>query len=141
MLFAYADRLEVRYQKAFKQVEQITPALLSTAFQGELVPQDPNDEPATVLLERIRAEQLAQPKRVLIDRKPKMPKMTEESVKEVIRQLPSETFSFDELREKISGDYDSFKDILFTLLSETEPSIIQVFDQEAKAMRFVRGNK
>ena len=141
VLFAYADRLEVRYQKAFKQVEQITPALLSTAFQGELVPQDSNDEPATVLLERIRAEQLAQPKRVLIDRKPKMPKMTEESVKEVIRQLPSETFSFDELREKISGDYDSFKDILFILLSEIEPSIIQVFDQEAKAMRFVRGNK
>jgi type I restriction enzyme S subunit len=29
---------------------------LAKAFRGELVPQDPNDEPAAVLLERIRAE-------------------------------------------------------------------------------------
>lgn len=30
--------------------------LLKQAFSGELVPQDPDDEPASVLLERIRAE-------------------------------------------------------------------------------------
>ena len=140
-LFAYADRLEVRYQNADKRVEQITSALLSTAFRGELVPQNPSDEPATVLLERIRAEQLAKPKRVMVNRKPKMSKITEESVKEAICQLPKETFSFDELREKLSGDYDSLKDVLFTLLSEAEPSLIQVFDQDAKAMRFMRGNQ
>lgn len=141
LLLAYADRLEGRYQNALRRVEQVTSTLLSTAFRGELVPQDPNDEPAAILLERIRAEQFTKPKRVVVNRKPKMPKMTEESVKEVIRQLPSETFSFDELREKISGDYDSFKDILFILLSEAEPSLVQVFDQEAKAMRFIRGNQ
>lgn len=54
-LYAYADRLEARYTVARAQVERLTPALLAKAFRGELVPQYPNDEPATILLERIRA--------------------------------------------------------------------------------------
>ena len=54
-LFAYADRLEARYTAVRAQVERLTPALLAKAFRGELVPQDSNDEPASVLLERIRA--------------------------------------------------------------------------------------
>jgi type I restriction enzyme S subunit len=57
-LFAYADRLETRYKTARALVEKLTPALLAKAFRGELVPQDPNDEPASVLLERIRAERV-----------------------------------------------------------------------------------
>jgi type I restriction enzyme S subunit len=35
---------------------QMTQSILAKAFRGELVPQDPDDEPASVLLERIRAE-------------------------------------------------------------------------------------
>lgn len=58
-LFAYADRLEARLDYARAQVERLTPALLSKAFRGELVPQDPNDEPAPVLLERIHAARAA----------------------------------------------------------------------------------
>lgn len=144
VLFAYADRLEARYQAARTQVDRLTPALLTKAFRGELVPQDPNDEPASVLLERIRAQRAAQPakpKRSQASRKPTMTKMTEESVKEAISQLPKDKFSFDELRENIPGDYDSLKDILFALLSEAEPSLKQVFDQEEQTMRFVRAGK
>jgi len=53
-LFALADKLEARYTTARAQVDKLTPALLAKAFRGELVPQDPNDEPAEKLLERIR---------------------------------------------------------------------------------------
>ena len=66
-LFAYADRLEARYAATRAQVEKLTPALLAKAFRGELVPQDPNDEPASALLERIRVQRdeqtIAKPKR------------------------------------------------------------------------------
>ncbi len=143
-LFAYVDRLEAHYQAAYAQVELLTPVLLAKAFRGELIPQDPNDEPASVLLERIRAERAAQPyqpKRSPVSRKSIITKMTEESVKEAIRQLPQDKFSFDELRENLPGDYDSLKDILFALLSETEPSLTQVFDQKERVMRFVRAGK
>ena len=40
-------------------LSQLDQSILAKAFRGELVPQDPNDEPASVLLERIRAEREA----------------------------------------------------------------------------------
>lgn len=55
-LFRLADQLEARYATAQAQVDQLTPSLLAKAFRGDLVPQDPADEPANALLGRIRAE-------------------------------------------------------------------------------------
>ena len=56
-LFALADQLEARLAKARGQVDKLTPSLLARAFAGKLVPQDPNDEPAEKLLERIHKAQ------------------------------------------------------------------------------------
>jgi type I restriction enzyme, S subunit len=53
-LFALGDQIELRLAKAQKQVDKLTPSLLARAFAGKLVPQDPTDEPAEKLLERIR---------------------------------------------------------------------------------------
>src|SRR5690606_40199551 len=44
-----------------EHVSTIDSSILAKAFRGELVPQDPNDEPASVLLERIAAERAAAP--------------------------------------------------------------------------------
>ncbi|MDQ5984803.1 MAG: hypothetical protein CSYNP_00499 [Syntrophus sp. SKADARSKE-3] len=56
VLFTYAACLEARYQASREKMHRLTPAILAKAFRGELVPQDPDDEPASVLLERIRTE-------------------------------------------------------------------------------------
>lgn len=53
-LFAFADRLEKRLSQAQAAIQKLTPALLAKAFRGELVPQDPNDEPASELLKRLQ---------------------------------------------------------------------------------------
>lgn len=55
-LFAMADTVEKQYQNAKQQVDRLTQSILAKAFKGELVPQDPNDEPASELLKRIQAE-------------------------------------------------------------------------------------
>jgi type I restriction enzyme S subunit len=53
-LFEVAAALQRRYGETVAQVENLTPSVLAKAFRGELVPQDPNDEPAGAMLERIR---------------------------------------------------------------------------------------
>jgi type I restriction enzyme, S subunit len=62
-LFALADRIEARYQKAKAQVDKLTQSILAKAFRGELVPQNPNDEPASELLKRIKVDGLAKSRR------------------------------------------------------------------------------
>ncbi len=61
-LFAFADQLEARVKAAQSCINHLTQSILAKAFRGELVPQDPNDEPASVLLERIKAQRAATPK-------------------------------------------------------------------------------
>lgn len=51
--FAFADTIEAQVKKAQTRVDNLTQSILAKAFRGELVAQDPNDEPAEKLLERI----------------------------------------------------------------------------------------
>jgi type I restriction enzyme S subunit len=53
-----ADEQDVAIQHALRQSAAQRQNILKAAFSGQLVAQDPNDEPASVLLERIRAERL-----------------------------------------------------------------------------------
>jgi type I restriction enzyme S subunit len=53
--FALADTLEKNLKNAKQRVDNLTQSILAKAFRGELVPQDPNDEPAEQLLARIKA--------------------------------------------------------------------------------------
>lgn len=55
-LFALADRIEAGYERAQQRVHKLPQAILARAFRGVLVPQDPDDEPASVLLERVARE-------------------------------------------------------------------------------------
>lgn len=61
-LFAFADQLEAKVASAKSRIDHLTQSILAKAFRGELVPQDPNDEPASALLERIKAQRAATPK-------------------------------------------------------------------------------
>ncbi len=55
LLLSEADRLATTLETQLEQSSAARQLLLHEAFAGDLVPQDPNDEPASVLLERIRA--------------------------------------------------------------------------------------
>lgn len=55
-LFKLADRVEARYTEANSQAQRLPSLVLAKAFRGELLPQDPSDEPASDLLARIAAQ-------------------------------------------------------------------------------------
>ncbi|TMX36608.1 restriction endonuclease subunit S [Vibrio sp. Hep-1b-8] len=55
-LFRQANKVEKQYLDAKARLDRLTQSILAKAFRGELVAQDPNDEPAEKLLERIVAE-------------------------------------------------------------------------------------
>ena len=54
--FRMIENVEQVVEDAKNRETNLDQSILAKAFRGELVPQDPNDEPASVLLERIRAE-------------------------------------------------------------------------------------
>lgn len=54
--FLFADQIQQRVKDAQSRINNLTQSILAKAFRGELVPQDPSDEPASELLERIKKE-------------------------------------------------------------------------------------
>lgn len=54
--FSVADEIERTIDMSLHQADRLRQSILKRAFEGKLVPQDPNDEPAEKLLERIKAE-------------------------------------------------------------------------------------
>ncbi|MCX5964667.1 MAG: restriction endonuclease subunit S [Cyanobacteria bacterium] len=63
------DRIEQQYQFIKTELDRLDRSILAKAFKGELVPQDPADEAAIMLLERIRGDRASQIKSIKIKRK------------------------------------------------------------------------
>lgn len=143
-LFDLADALERHLEAAREYVERATSSSLAKAFRGELIPQNPSDEPAAELLGKIKAERSTAAaerprKRTMTKRKGTgMSDASKKAIRDAILKLKTKAFSFDDLRAKVSGDYESLKAAVFELLEAPEPIIRQVFNKKAGAIQFER---
>ena len=118
-LFSYAESLEAYYQKAYMQVNRLATALLDKAFRGELVPQNLNDEPASVLIEMIRQSRLTKPTtkipKITMNKSPRISRNLHELV---YKQFQANDFDVDALSEIDEWDTEDNREDLFQLLDQ-----------------------
>ncbi|SMY07235.1 restriction endonuclease subunit S [Flavimaricola marinus] len=132
--FATIDRLAAEAEKALTLTDRLDQRILAKAFAGELVPQNPNDEPASVLLDRIREARANAPKRKRQPGKPRTMKK-KPNLASLLDDWPSTGLTFEELRGRSSGTYEQVKEELFDLMTGDQPRIRQEFDASEKTMR------
>ncbi len=137
--FAKIDRLSRAARRALELVGKLDKAILAKAFRGELVPQNPGDEPASALLERIRTEREAAPK-AKTKRIKRGTAMTTAAdfLNTKLESWPYKgTVTFEELQRDFTGSYDDLRDAVFASLSGAKPPLEQVFDEKL-AMMMIR---
>ena len=142
-LFSMADRIEARLNTAQSAVECLTPATLAKAFRGELVPQDPNDEPASVLLNRLKNQNAVNefnPMKRAAGKATKKPakKETMKLIEIIVAEFGKRQFSFDELRQKVTDHkYDTLQEQLFELIElKGRTGITMKFNKSKERMEF-----
>lgn len=132
LLTSHVEMLEKQYLIIKSRLDKLAQSILAKAFRGELVEQDSNDEPASLLLERIKLEQLEEPKPAKRTRstKDKAAQKVEEvsstEASEESIQLQSEVLSMlqkanvelsaEQLMDKLTDQSFDAVDVLFTEL-------------------------
>lgn len=140
--FEKIDSTEQNLTKIETLLEKYRESLLAKAFRGELIPQDPNDEPARVLLEKIRAERAKNQKGkkkaqefapVSDDEKPfDIPESWEwvrlgEFTSGLVQKKPTESFSY--------IDIDAVDNKIFQV---TNPKYLKPSDAPSRARKIVQ---
>ncbi len=118
--FSVIQNLEKTIESGLQRSEALRQSILKKAFEGKLVPQDPNDEPASELLKRIQAEKkkYLEEQKQQNKRKPKnTKKMSKElSIEEVLKSsdkpmLAKDIWQKSKHKENIEDFYKELKDI------------------------------
>jgi len=147
--FGWLDRMSADYAAAISLLPKLDAAILAKAFSGELVPQNPEDEPADVVLGRIKADREAEGKKSKGSRARKSNGSKEQLMAEKAlpprdqlmkdsKTWPEVGLPFEAIAIRNSMPHDTLRDALFELLSGPSPALRQRFDTEAETIMIQR---
>ena len=144
-LMDWAEKLEAGYKAAKRQQDAMPSAILAKAFAGELTEQNPADESADRLLERIRTEREEHSSRYKSARKTVKKSVKKQNMKElalsIFENFGHESFTFDELKNHTSLPYQELKDNLFqliekSLVEDSTEFLSMDFDEEVGLIKY-----
>lgn len=140
-LFKLADDLEKDYAEAQTLLKELPQQLLEQAFSGKLTDQDPNDEPASTLMERIRIQldSLKEQSKTVVQQRKKMATTQKSKTKNlaeaIVQNFSDNAFTFEELASTLSEwGYEDLKDDVFNLLKINK--LAMNFDQSKEFLTF-----
>ncbi len=138
--FNWLDRMAADHAAASKLVPKLDAAILAKAFRGELVPQDPTDEPASALLERIKMQTAEAPAKGRRKRTETATMASEPKPDLLTDSLswPTDGLAFDAISQRLSLPYEQLKQAVFAALGGEEPELVQTFDADNRTMRLRR---
>ena len=84
------DSVEALVMNSCKELDILDQSILAKAFRGELVPQDPSDEPASALLARIREQRAQQAEAARHNKKTSQPQRRNKTGKQSPRLTPQQ---------------------------------------------------
>jgi len=137
-LFSTNNEMEKSIEENLMKSDVLKQGLLQKAFEGKLVEQDPSDEPASVLLERIKKEREEYLKAEKENRKNKIKSkiinMEENLLSIIENNFKSKEFTYDDLKKVNSLTYTQLKKELFDLI---ESKIINSrFDKKTETILY-----
>lgn len=139
-VFAWLERVANDHSIARGLLPNLNDAIYLKAFVGGLVPQDPIDEPATLLVSRVAAtrSEVAQNRQLKPKKDKPMVKNPKERLLHDSESWPDEGLPYTEVYRRNPLPHDIMRDTLFALLEGDNARIRQVFDHETKCMRLQR---
>ena len=155
-LFKQINKVEKQYQILKKKIDELPQIILSQAYSGKLVSQNPNDEPIEKLLARIKVEKakLLEQQRTLKKKRFSKRAKKEEKMKDYIESNITlalqknsdinmmDSFTFDDIWKIINEDYDYIKNNLFAELDKSKKDGLKVYyDRVERKIKFRLGDK
>ena len=128
---ASIDRLAADVERSLRLIDRAEQRILAKAFSGQLVEQNPADESAEQLLDRMR--KMPTVPLVAAPRPPKAKTVKTDPTQALLADSadwPDKGLPFEAIAKRVVLPYEAVRDALFELLGSASPSLVQVFDEE-----------
>jgi len=141
----HIEVLRTTQSRSLEWLHNLEQSILTAALGGKLVAQDQHDEPARQLLEQVESLKQQFEHATLLDQKrgriTTMKKFSKDTLKAAIQGMSMSSFTSDQLRASVATEYEHFKDVLFSLLDESQPIVTQTFDPISHSVMLTRVSK